>query len=208
MSDRADRELPSTMLAALISVLDTIVLERVEGGAFRQLRHEPAPSWFDDAFRDVARGAPVTLLEVFPQLDGFLTEAEQFWSRMAYGHLEGESVVVTGPGGRNLPLVATAVALEGHHFLLLQRVPGFDDRQHILQRARDQALEHERVVQQIDTLRRPVERLTRACRDLGTGVDPGSSPEAVASMQAELEIVRKVLDDLPMPPRGTSARRH
>ena len=207
MSDRADRELPSTLLAALISVLDTIVLERVEGGAFRQLRHEPSPSWFDDAFRDVARGAPVTLLEVFPQLDGFLTEAEQFWSRMAYGHLEGESVVVTGPGGRNLPLVATAVALEGHHFLLLQRAPGVDDRQHILQRAREQALEHERVVEQIDTLRRPVERLTQLLRDL-TGTGPTEPSRAAASVQAELDTIRKILEDLPKAPRGTTARRH
>lgn len=208
MSDRADRELPATMLAALISVLDTIVLERVEGGAFRQLRHEPSPSWFDEAFRDAARGAPVTLLEVFPQLDGFLTEAELFWSRMAYGHLEGEAVVVTGPGGRNLPLVATAVALEGHHFLLLQRTSGVADLQQILQRAREQKLEHERVVKQIDALRRPVDRLTLAVRDLASGTDPAGLAQGVGSVQAELEAIRKVLDELPKPPHGTSARRH
>jgi hypothetical protein len=208
MSDRADRELPATMLAALIAMLDAVVLERVEGGAFRQLRHEPSPSWFDEAFRDVARGAPVTLLEVFPVLDGFLSEAEVFWSRMAYGHLEGEAVVVTGPGGRNLPLVATAVALEGQHFLLLQRVTGFNDRQHILQRAREQALEHERVVKQIDALRRPVERLTRLFRDLATSTDPAEPSRAVASAQAELESIREVLEDLPKAPRGTTARRH
>jgi len=208
MSDRADRELPATMLAALIAMLDTVVLERVEGGAFRQLRHEPSPSWFDEAFRDAARGAPVTLLEVFPVLDSFLTEAEVFWSRMAYGHLEGEALVVTGPGGRNLPLVATAVALEGYHFLLLQRVTGADDRQHILQRAREQALEHERVVTQIDALRRPVERLTRVVRELAGGTDPAELQRAVASVQPELDTVREVLEDLPKAPRGTSPRRH
>jgi hypothetical protein len=208
MSDAADRELPATMLAALIAMLDTVVLERVEGGAFRQLRHEPSPSWFDEAFRDVARGAPVTLLEVFPVLDGFLSEAELFWSRMAYGHLEGEAVVVTGPGGRNLPLVATAVALEGHHFLLLQRVTGFNDRQHILQRAREGALEHERVVKRIDALRRPVERLTRVLRDLTGTTDPTEPSRAVASVQAELGTIREILEDLPKAPRGTTARRH
>lgn len=208
MSDRADKELPATMLAALIAMLDAVVLERGEGGAFQQLRHEPSPSWFDEAFRDVARGAPVTLLEVFPVLDGFLSEAEVFWSRMAYGHLEGEAVVVAGPGGRNLPLVATAVALEGRHFLLLQRVTGFNDRQHILQRAREQALEHERVIKQIDALRRPVERLTRALRDLAGPPDPAGPVQAVASAQAELDTIRQLLEDLPKAPRGTSARRH
>ena len=208
MSDRADKELPATMLAALIAMLDAVVLERVEGGAFRQLRHEPSPSWFDEAFRDVARGTPVTLLEVFPVLDGFLSEAEVFWSRMAYGHLEGEAVVVTGPGGRNLPLVATAVALEGHHFLLLQRVTGFNDRQHILQRAREGALEHERVVKRIDALRWPVERLTRVLRDLTGTTDPTEPSRAVASVQAELDTIREILEDLPKAPRGTTARRH
>jgi hypothetical protein len=208
MSDRADRELPATMLAALIAMLDTVVLERVEGGAFRQLRHEPSPSWFDEAFREEARGGPVTLLEVFPVLDGFLSEAEVFWSRMAYGHLEGEAVVVTGPGGRNLPLVATAVALEGHHFLLLQRVAGIDDRQHILQRARDQALEHERVVKQIDALRRPVERLTRIVREFSSTADPAAPHQgALASVEAELDTIHTVLEDLPKAPRGTAARR-
>lgn len=209
MSDRADRELPATMLAALIAMLDAVVLERVEGGAFRQLRHEPSPSWFDEAFRDAARGAPVTLLEVFPVLDSFLSEAEVFWSRMAYGHLPGEAVVVTGPGGRNLPLVATAVALEGHHFLLLQRLTGVDDRQHILQRAREQALEHERVVKQIDALRPPIERLTRLLRDLAGSTEPAESQRgAVASLQHELDSIRRLLEDLPKAPRGTSARRH
>jgi hypothetical protein len=207
MSDRPDRELPATMLAALISMLDTVVLERVEGGAFRQLRHEPSPSWFDEAFREAARGAPVTLLEVFPVLDGVISEAERVWSRMAYGHLEGEAVVVTGPGGRNLPLVATAVALEGHHVLLLQRLTGVDDRQHILQRAREQALEHERVVKQIDALRRPMDRLTRTLRDLAGSTDPAESQRGVASVKAELDAIRDVVEALPKAPRGTSARR-
>lgn len=208
MSDRADRELPASMLAALISMLDTVVLERVEGGAFRQLRHEPSPSWFDEAFRDAARGAPVTLLEVFPVLDGFLSEAEIFWSRMAYGHLEGEALVVAGPGGRNLPLMAIAVALEGRHFLLLQRVTGFDDRQHILQRAREQALEHQRVVKQIDAIRRPFDRVTQVLRDLTVNTDPAAPSRAVASVKADLDAIRTLLSDLPQPPRGTSARRN
>jgi hypothetical protein len=166
MSDTQSVGMPDPLLATLVSVLDVVVLERLHGGAFRQVGNHPCPSWFVETFQDVDPRAPVTLLQAFPVLDSFLTEAEIFWERTGYGRLEGEAVVVAGPGGRNLPLATIAVAMEGRHFLLLQRVAGFDDRQHILQRAREQALAHEVIVKRIDALRRPLEKLTALAGEL------------------------------------------
>jgi len=211
MNDRSEAQ-PSpplaALLGALVAILDIILLERVSGGAFRQIGSEPPPSWFAEAFRDVAPGAPVTLLQAFPVLDPFLSEAEAFWSRTAYGRLDGEAFVVASPGRHDLPLVTTAVALHGRHYLLIQRVTGFDDRQQILQRARENTLAHEQVVKRIDALRRPFDRLGRLAVELGATEGLSESQRALlTSVNAELATLRSVLDELPKLPPGTSARR-
>ena len=207
MNDRHNVQLPASILGALMAILDIVVLERVHGGAFRQLSTEPSPSWFSEAFSNVLEGGPVTLTEAFPVLDPFLSEAEVFWSRTAFGRLDGEAFVVGDPGGRNLPLVTVAVALEGRHFLLIHRVAGFDDRQQILQRARERALEHEQVVKRLDGMRRPFERLTRLAGELDTAELADPQRTRLASLRTELGAIGQVLDQLPKLPGGTTGRR-
>jgi hypothetical protein len=208
MNDRPSVQLPASILGALMAILDIVVLERVHGGAFRQLSTEPSPSWFSDAFSSILEGGPVTLAEAFPVLDPFLSEAEVFWSRTAFGRLDGEAFVVGGPGGHNLPLTTVAVALEGRHFLLIHRIAGFDDRQQILQRARERALEHEQVIRRLDGLRRPLERLTRIAGELeATPELPDPHRKLLASVNAELDTMRQILDQLPKLPPGKTARR-
>ena len=95
-----------------------------------------------------------------------------FWERRIDGHLSSEPIVVTEAGGANLPLTVVAVVLRGRRYLVLQRLAGFDDRQHILQRARERALEHEDVVKRIDSMRRPAATLARLAaelQDMGVG---------------------------------------
>lgn len=207
MSERIDGPTGLSVPEALVAMLDAVLLERVSGGAFRQVGSEPPPAWFSEALGSTA-GAPLTLQEAFPVLDAFLSDAEIFWSRTAHGRLDGEAFVVAGPGGRDLPLATTAVALRGRQYLLIQHVASFDDRRQILQRAREQALAHEQVVRQIDALRPPVGRLARVAGELSTGAGLSDSQRAqLASMSAELDTIRTVLDGLPKPPPATSARR-
>ena len=52
MSERRDASPPGALLSALIAILDIVVLERLDGGAFRQVGGEPSPGWFAEAFRD------------------------------------------------------------------------------------------------------------------------------------------------------------
>lgn len=208
MNDRRNVQLPASILGALMAILDVVVLERVHGGAFRQLSAEPSPSWFSEAFSNVLEGGPVTLAEAFPVLDPFLSEAEVFWSRTAFGRLDGEAFVVGGPGGHNLPLITVAVALEGRHFLLIHRVAGFDDRQQILQRARERALEHEHVVKRLDELRPPFERLTRVAGELDAMSELSTAQRTLlASAHAELDTIRQIMDQLPRLPGSTGRRR-
>lgn len=208
MNGPYDRQVSASMLSALMSILDIVVLERLPGGAFKRLANDPAPSWFTEAFSSVLEDSPATLAQAFPVLDPFLSEAEAFWGRTNYGRLDGEAFVVAGPGGRNLPLVTVAVALDGRHFLLLHRATAFDDRQEILQRARERALEHEAVVRRIDDLRRPFTRLNRLVGEL-EGSEGLSEPQraALTSASTELTALGQVLDQLPKPPPGTAVRR-
>jgi hypothetical protein len=197
-----------TDLGPLIAILDIVVLERLPGGAFAQIGREPTPSWFAEAFRAVSPDAPVTLLQAFPVLDAFLSEADVFWSRNQYGRVDGETFVVSRGEGRNLALAAIAVALHGRHFLLIQRVPGFDDRQHILQRAREQALAHEQVVKEIDALRVPFGRAAARVGDLERSTEMSESDRTVlGAVRVELDTVQRLLDGLPKLPPGASARR-
>ncbi len=208
MNGPYDRQVSASMLSALMSILDIVVLERLPGGAFKRLANDPAPSWFTEAFSSVLEGSPATLAQAFPILDPFLSEAEAFWGRTNFGRLDGEAFVVAGPGGRNLPLVTVAVALDGRHFLLLHRVAGFDDRQEILQRARERALEHEDVVRRIDRLRRPFARLNQRLGELDASEGLTESQRAaLSSASTELAALGQALDELPKPPPGTAVRR-
>lgn len=205
MTDTRSADKPEPVFGMLVSLLEVVVLERLHGGAFRQVGDQPCPSWFSESFQNVEPGAPVTLLQAFPVLDAFLSEAEIFWERTAFGRLEGEAVVVAGPGGRNLPLATIAVAMEGRQFLLIQRVAGFDDRQHILQTARDQALAHEAVLKRIDAVRRPLGRLSRLASELASTDDLSELQRTLmAGIESELETVNQLLEALPkLPPAST-----
>lgn len=208
MNGPYDRQVSASTLAALMAILDIVVLERLPGGAFKQLSNDPSPSWFTEAFSNVVEGAPATLAQAFPILDPFLSDAEAFWNRTNFGRLDGEAFVVAGPGGRNLPLVTVAVALDGRHFLLLHRVAGFDDRQAILQRARERALDHEAVVRGVDDLRRPFTRLKRLTDELAASTQMSESQRALlTSVNTEIVAIGQVLDQLPKLPAGTSVRR-
>ena len=207
MSETRRNQSPEQLLAMLVSLLEVVVLERLHGGAFRQIGNQQCPAWFTENFRNIEPGAPVTLLQAFPVLDAFLSEAEIFWERTAFGRLEGEAFVVAGPGGRNLPLATIAVAMEGRQFLLIQRVTGFDDRQHILQQARDQALAHEGVVKRIDAVHRPIGRLGRLANELASteGLDERQRT-LMAGIESELETVRQLLESLPKLPQGSTSK--
>ena len=95
--------------------------------------------------------------------------------------------------------------MEGRQFLLIQRVTGFDDRQHILQTARDQALQHELVVKRIDAIRHPIGRLTRLANELASSEDLSNSQRTLLNgIESELQTVQQLLADLPkLPPAST-----
>jgi uncharacterized coiled-coil DUF342 family protein len=94
--------------------------------------------------------------------------------------------------------------MQGRHFLLIQRVAGFDERQRVLQRAREQALTHEALVKKIDALRQPLSKLSSLARELaGSNLDE-TQRGTMTRASAELETVRNLVDELPKLPPGAS----
>jgi hypothetical protein len=200
----APRSPSEPLLSTLVAILDIVILERLHGGSFRQLGTEHPPAWFTEAFHKADPGTAVTLVQAFPVVDAFLSDAELFWQRTAYGRLDGDAFVVAGSGGQNLALMTTAVAMQGRHFLLIQRVAGFDERQRVLQRAREQALTHEALVKKIDALRQPLSKLSSLARELaGSNLDE-TQRGTMTRASAELETVRNLVDELPKLPPGAS----
>lgn len=199
-------DMPDSLLATLVSILDVVVLERQEGGAYRQIGGEP-PAWFTETMKNTDAGAAVTVVQAFPVLESFLAEADSFWRKTAYGRLEGEAFVVTDAAGRNLPVAPIAIVMEGRYFLLLHRAPGFDERQRVLQRAREQALDREHLVKQIDGLRRPASRLSTAAAELGRQPLNEVQAALVTTIMKEADTLKTLLDELPKLPAASSARR-
>ena len=144
----------------LSEVLDLVVLEQLPGG-FVQITTGSLPPWFVRAFRTAEDGRQVTLLDALPALDAFLVEANAFWDDATEGRLAGEPFLVTDGPNHEIPVTATAVKHGARRILLLQPDAGYAERQHILQRAREQAFAHEQVVRRIQDLHRPLAQLAR-----------------------------------------------
>jgi hypothetical protein len=188
-------------LIDLWAVLDVVILERLTGG-FQQITGRPLPAWFASPFRIASETQTVTLPDVMPVLDAFLAEAEPFWDSAAEGRLTSEPFLFTVAPEDSIPVTAMAVSVEGRHFLLIQRDAGFDDRQRILQRGREQAFEHEQVVKRIQDLRGPVDDLASISQRLARTALGDEQRAMVSAVSRSVDALRRILDDLPKMSRG------
>lgn len=206
MSEEA-KHVREAVIVDLVGALDLVILERLPGGALSRLGGQPPPAWFAGNLHDVHPQKAVTLLEAFPVLDAFLSDAEVFWERAEDGRLDGEPCVMTVAGGNHLALATVAIKKDGRKFLLLQPVAGFEDRQHVLQRARERALEHEQVVKRIDLLRHPLQTLGQLVTELGAMELGEPQRKHFDRISEQVKTLRQRLDDLPQLPKAATAKR-
>ena len=191
-------------LADVCSALEFVVLERLDGG-FVRMGDYPLPPWFVRVFIQ-AQNEGVTLTSVFPVLDSFLSEADQFWAGIGDGRLSSEAFMATDSLGEELAIVATAVGARGRRFLLMQPDASYPERQRILQRAREQALEHERLVRHIQELRKPIASLARLVADLAAAPSTGAPRAEVERIANHVSTLQRIVGDLPEGPRGASPK--
>jgi hypothetical protein len=197
-------DVSNAALADVCSALEFVVLERLDGG-FVRMGDYPLPPWFVRVFIQ-AQNEGVTLTSVFPVLDSFLSEADQFWTSIGDGRLSSEAFMTTDSLGEELAIVATAVGARGRRFLLMQPDAFFPERQRVLQIARDQALEQERLVKQIQELRKPIASLAALAADLPAAPPADAHRVQIERIATHVSTLQRIAGELPQAPRGASLK--
>ena len=178
------------ILSDTFHALDLFVAQRLPNSSFVAMT--PPPRWLTRFLSSAADGAPVTIVQAFPFLAGFLSEAEAFWRDGTARATTTGPFAVDDPDGELL-LRAWALNVGVNTLLVLARLKGEADARPMLQKARDNALAHERLLRQIKIAKAAVEDVLRLTRvTLSSSPSPQHSAFAndiaVAARRAELAL--------------------
>lgn len=142
------------LLAEVLRKLGLAVLERQPHGVFTMLT--VPPTWLRHAFQDAPAAPSPTLSGALPFLDYFLPDAQRVWD--AGGHAMAETGLFTANvDGEDILLQARALTVAGRQIAILERLTGDADVRPSLQTARENLLEHERLVRRMATARAAAE---------------------------------------------------
>jgi signal transduction histidine kinase/HPt (histidine-containing phosphotransfer) domain-containing protein len=98
----------------------------------------------------VSSDAPLRLAERMPFLESFLPDAEECWNSNGDGRVDSGSWIERFEGGRQLALEASAFRLAGKRILLIRNPQKrFAEESQLLQKARESAFGHERLLREI-----------------------------------------------------------
>ncbi len=165
----------------------------------------PVPEWLASAFAAAPEAVP-TLGETLPFLEHFLTQAEEVWYEGHPATGSSEPFVATVKGTEVL-LRAVAIAQHDQRLIVLQRLLGDSDVRPMLQKARDQALELERVVRTVGTLHAPTAVIERDVTALlATSLSPEQQALVERLRQAAAD-TRAALSQLPQAPEKPRRKR-
>src|ERR1700720_2257434 len=109
------------------------------------------PAWCRDVFEiQPETGKRTRLVELSPFLENFLVDAEEFWSTKSEGSASSGTWIERGKNGRDIPLEAFALSLDGKKILILRNLSAtFAEQQQWFQTARDSLLAHEQLLSEI-----------------------------------------------------------
>jgi signal transduction histidine kinase/DNA-binding NarL/FixJ family response regulator len=95
-------------------------------------------------------GAPLRLTDRMSFLESFLPDAEECWNSNGNGRVDSGSWIERGNGGGQLALEASAFRLAGKRILLIRNPQKqFAEESQLLQKARESAFGHERLLREI-----------------------------------------------------------
>jgi signal transduction histidine kinase/CheY-like chemotaxis protein len=136
-------------LPQFLKELGFALLEHRRSGLFSLL--SPAPPWLTELWGPTDKDpSEIAVTEKSPFLENFLFDADTFWNSNNTGMFQSETWIEHSPGGREIPLEAIALQLDGKRVLALHSPePQFQERVKLLQTARDSLLEHERLQREI-----------------------------------------------------------
>jgi signal transduction histidine kinase/HPt (histidine-containing phosphotransfer) domain-containing protein/ActR/RegA family two-component response regulator len=109
------------------------------------------PRWFSEVWGGAGSGsAPLPLRHQSPFLENFLLEAEVFWNSPNPTGCQSETWLEKSLSGREIPLQAKALFLNGQRILaLFSHDSQFREHVKLLQTARNATLDHERLAREI-----------------------------------------------------------
>ena len=139
------------ILIDLVAALNLVVLHRLDSALFAQIGKQPG--WFRSFFPGVTTHYERSSLEqVFPFLENFLVDAEQFWQTQQQGMLRSGYWSETNSQGQEFQLEATATYLANQHYLLLIEVTNstYQTQQALIQTGREHQLGYDRLVREIE----------------------------------------------------------
>ena len=98
----------------------------------------------------ITSGASIRLTDRMPFLESFLPDAEECWESGGEGRVDSGSWIERGANGRELALEAFAFRLVGKRIMLIRNLQKqFADDVQLLQKARESAIAHERLLHEI-----------------------------------------------------------
>ena len=190
-----------TLLGEILQALELIVIERLPDSRFRTLT--PVPAWLVAVFDSAPAGSACTLSDALPFLDHFLPLADTAW------HAYASETVDSGPytatvAGEELLVRAVALTQQGRSLLLLERLTGQADTRPLLQTARNQKLEHERLVSHITKVHAPAADIDRGMVELLAAAESApltpAQQAAVDRLHQASVRLQEALAGLPTPP--------
>jgi response regulator RpfG family c-di-GMP phosphodiesterase len=134
----------ASLLTRLFSVLDTVVIEQSEDGAFKILGAHP--DWFEHLFHNVKLNRKrFTIEDELSFLGSFVIDAAEFWRTQQAGQILWSGTwEETLESGENVSLEAGAICLDGKNILIVRLLGhiAIADRE-VIQRAKEHLLSFE-----------------------------------------------------------------
>jgi signal transduction histidine kinase/CheY-like chemotaxis protein len=142
--------MPQESIAAALLETEGYAAFEYLGDSLFQAIGAPSPFWAELAGEPADAGAPLRLTDRLPFLESFLPDAEASWNSNSEARVESGAWIERGAEGREIALEASAFRL-GEKRVLLIRNPQkrFTEDVQVLQKARESALEHERLLREI-----------------------------------------------------------
>ncbi len=128
-----------SVFIGLFERLEIVILQGQADGTFVLIGQ--APTWFHSFYPD-NRPGQLNLVELFPFLSGFLSEAQSHWQSQKEGILESGLWVEFNPEREEVPLAASALIVDSLPLLLIrQSQAAYHQKVAVLQKGREAALE-------------------------------------------------------------------
>lgn len=186
------------LLPDLFRALELFAIERRPDSSIVAIT--PPPPWLTPIL-DAADHAPFRVRNSFPFLESFLRDAEAFWNDGAEGKLMS-GVFTLVSGSDDLVLRASALNLGTRCVMVVEPLRGDADTRPLLQKARDNKLEYERLVRRIESAQSSLSTISRLATELRATELTGAQRELAERIDSVSAHAQSVAAGKEPPERG------